>query len=262
MYQFAEPQGLVRQIRSTLRSNAGPLILAAGLLATGRTIEVATYDQEVKGLTIAAAVEVALLIAGNALATLVGCWAVLSGGRPAGFAGLRAVPPKRAAPFLGYAVLFYLWFLILAALLGRFAAFLMVGEGPDTSLSAAVVGLITTVTLILMYLQLGFLFPDTVQSGESSVIFAMALGFSAAGRVIAAVAPPALILILPQAVLSEILFGPAGVQRAAAIFPSLLDLGGLLILSGLGAAGAMACAVAMTRQYQALTQALPDGAWR
>ena len=90
-----------------IRANLGPLAVAFALLVAARLIDVQS-DPAAKGLTWAALSSTTLEIAGYTLATLVGCWAVVSGGRPAGLAGLRgrrvaacAVAAEPATPVLG-----------------------------------------------------------------------------------------------------------------------------------------------------------------
>ena len=121
MFPVVETRSPLQRMIGVVRANPGPLGLAALLVLASRISQIATYDPAVKGLTWAAVAEVALQVAAHALATLTGCLAVLSGGRPAGFRGLLALPSGRVGPFIGYAVLFNLLFLGLAAVLGRIA---------------------------------------------------------------------------------------------------------------------------------------------
>lgn len=260
MFPAVETEPLTRQIAGAIRANPGPLALAVLLLLASRISQIVTYDAAVKGVTLAAVAETALIVAAHALATLTGCWAVISGGQPAGFRGFSALPPGRIGLFLGYAVVFNLWLLALTAVFVRMAHALLDGQ-PGLTV-ALVVGCVATATALVMYVQLGFLFPDIVITGQTGIIFVMALGLASARRVVAVLALPVAALLLPQAVLAALHYEPTGMARAAAAWPSVAGMVTAAVVAALGAVGALGCAVAMTVLYQDLTQRLPGGAWR
>ncbi len=202
-----------------IRGNLGPLGLAVALLLLADVHRFATLDPEFAGLTWGGVLRMVLTIAAGTLATLAGCWASFSGTRPGGFVALRAFPRERIAPFAGYAVLFYLWFFALSAIMIKLGATLI---GGDMSVkSVLILAAIHTVVLIVMYLQLGIAFPDTVITGESGIILAMALGFVLARKILSAIWLPALLLTFPQAALAWLIFDAATLATLAASFPAI-----------------------------------------
>lgn len=260
MFPLATPEPPLRQTLNVIRDNQGPLALAVTFLVLSRLIAIATWDPEVKGLTITAAVEVALMVAAHGLATFVGVWAVMTGGRTRGFRALAVVPSDRIGPFAVYSVVFNLWFLALVAILVKLTQALM---GTESAIALAVaIGLVVALTTLLMYVQLGLLFPDIAQTGTSSIMFTMALGLSSMRRIIGALALPIAIAILPHAVLTQLMFDASGMTDAAAAFPGLLPVLGAVFLAAMSCGGAVACAVIMTRIYQELIPQVSAEAWR
>ena len=260
MFPFAAPEPPMRQALNVVRSNLAPLGLAVALMVLSRLIAIATWDPDVKGLTVLAVVEVALMVAAHALATFVGVWSVMTGGRTRGFSTLTTAPTDRVGPFAVYSVIFNLWFLALAAVLVKLAQALVGGD--NGLVLALATGVVVAMTAMLMYVQLGLLFPDIAQTGSSSIMFAMALGLSSMRRIIGGLGIPVAAIILPQAVLTELIFDNAGMTNAAAAFPGPIPIMGAILLGVLATGGAVACAVVITRIYQELIPQVSAEAWR
>ena len=260
MFPFAEPEPPLRQAVNVMRDNLGPLGLAVGLLVLSRLIAVATWDPDVKGLTTLAVVEVALTVAAHGLATFVGVWAVMTGGRARGFATLSSVPGDRVGPFAVYSVIFNLWFLALAAVLVKLTQALVGGD--SQIVLALATGVVVAATAMLMYVQLGLLFPDIAQTGSSSIMFAMALGLSSMRRIIGGLGVPVAVMILPHAILTQLFFDTAGMTNAAAAFPGPSPILSTVFLAILACGGATTCAVVVARIYQELIPQVSAEAWR
>ena len=251
MYQIDEPEPLIGQTLSVMRANAGPLGLAVVLALAAHLLWRAGQVPDETGLTASGFFATILHIAAFALATLVGGWAVCSGGRPAGFAGLRAIEVTRLARIAGYSVLFCLWYFAVAAVLSKIATVIL---GADSGPAAAVlVATVHAVTLVLMYVQLGFLFPDTLTTGESGIVLALALGVASARRVLVAIALPTVLLTFPAVFLDRLLPGDG----------TLAGLLGIL-LAVMSVAGAVMYVVAMSRLYLAISPSgrFHGGMWR
>ena len=234
---------------AVIRANLGPLTVAAGLLLLADVHRFATYDPAVPGLTWGGVLRMSLVILSGGLATLVGCWAVFTGGRAGGFQALLAFPAARLLPFAGFAMLFYLWFFALSAMLVKLGAAIV---GADAGLGGILIlAAIHTAILIFMYLQLGFVFPDVAISGESGIILAMALGFASARKILAAIWPTALILTLPQAALAWVIFDAAALARLAETFPAIgvMDWVAAALLAAMSIAATVIYAAAMTRIF-------------
>jgi hypothetical protein len=251
MYQAEDRDPLIGHALSVMRANTGPLGLAVVLALAAHLVSRAGHVPGETGLTWAGFAATVLHIAGFALATLVGWWSVCSGGRPAGFAALGAIEVGRILRVAGYAVLFCLLYFALAAVLSKIATSIL---GSETGLSAALlVAGIHAVTMLLVYVQLGFLFPDTLTTGDSGIVLALALGIATARRIFAALVLPAALLSFPQVFLDRLVPGHGEIQGLVAV-----------ALAALTVAGAVTYAVAMTRLYLDISPAgrFHGGMWR
>ena len=251
MHQFEEQQPLIGETLSVIRANSGPLGLAVALALAAHLLSRAGQVPGETGLTPAGFLATLLHIAAFGLATLVGGWAISSGGRPAGFAALRMIEIVRVARIAGYSVLFCLWYFAFAAVLSKIATVILGADGGPSA--ALMVAAIHAVTLVLMYVQLGFLFPDTLATGESGIVLALALGVASARRVIAALGLPAALLTFPAVFLDRLIPGQGTLE-------SLLGI----VVAVMAVAGAVMYVVAMTRLYLNIspTGRFHGGMWR
>lgn len=241
-------QPLVPLVRALISANPGPVALAMAAVFSARLLDLADYAVDPVAITWATVLETGLQITAHIIATMTAVWAVISGGRPAGFAALGQIPAERLRGFIAYGILFGLWSIVFAAALVAIAAAIV---PPDGIAGALAGGLAAALALMLVYVQLGFLFPDTIHSGQSGVLIAMILGIANGRKVLAAVIVPALFVTLPVAAVDLLAYDPATRRELGAMAPGLPppDLALSLVLAALTTLGWVAYGIAVTRAY-------------
>lgn len=265
MVPFAtETESLPGALRRTLSDYAGPLAVATLLLLTAGLIRNLSFVPGDPAITWGDVASAAIGVAGEALVIMIAGWSVLSGGQPVGFAALRVIPGARAGQILAYSVIFYLWLFVLLLVSGAVAGALAAGTAP--LVEALIIGAAYAFVLVLMWLQLGFLFPDTLASGESGLILAMALGVSTGRRVFAALALPAICLTIPIVAGEALIWDGERIVRLSEGMEAMTIVDWLAEISfaALGMIETAAYMVAITQLYREMVPSsqMRSGMWR
>lgn len=232
---------------AVIRANPAPFALAVAASFAAYLIGFADVAADPVGITWLTVAKTLLLIAAHTLATLFAAWAFTTHGRPAGLSGLAQIPPERIRPFIAYGVLFGLWTIVFTAVFSGIAGAIVPGGIAGAIVGAGAVAL----ALVLVYVQLGFLFPDTLHSGQSGVLIAMIMGIVSVRRMIAALVLPALLISLPLNGLTLLALNGETLQRLGAVSPllSLPDLALTLAISAFSVVGWVMYGLAVTRTY-------------